>query len=361
MGAKELFDSVSKSVVLIKTQDSTGTGFCIRDDHTIATCFHIVENAKSIQVITESGLKSIPDSISYDSVRDLAILQFRDSIGAKPIPLIKYSKTSIGENIYVVGHPLGMELAITAGIVSSKYDRSCWNILQHTAPVSPGSSGSPVLNSKRQCIGYVGGSLKGGQSMNIAYAVDPIWTRLEQKPTGIRTYCDLMGNKRGGKADRAVVEIYARYFKNHNEGLDDFSAKQLAESILSLAIAFDVDARLAVAIIFETDKFIIPTFGSRLALGNIEFADYGKFGLENQYDIHSQCYAVIRQLAGCINLFFPNAKSRRREILKAFFTGEYSMSKLMTESQSNDSANLLIGKVLERYNLLCSGDSDRTL
>ncbi len=93
---------------------------------------------------------------------------------------------SEGEDIVVIGNPLGLESTVSAGIVSAVRDIPAFGkILQITAPVSPGSSGSPVVNMKCEVIGIATLVLKEGQNLNFAIPSDKIIALKETSQTPI--------------------------------------------------------------------------------------------------------------------------------------------------------------------------------
>src|SRR5207248_4620099 len=84
-----------------------------------------------------------------------------------------------GESIVVIGNPFGLEGSVTNGIVSAVRDIPGFGrIIQITAPISPGSSGSPVVNMQGQVIGVATLQITGGQSVNFAIPSDRKSTRL---------------------------------------------------------------------------------------------------------------------------------------------------------------------------------------
>ena len=93
---------------------------------------------------------------------------------------------SEGEDIVVIGNPLGLESTVSAGIVSAVRDIPAFGkILQITAPVSPGSSGSPVVNIKGEVIGIATLVIKEGQNLNFAIPSDKIIALKETSQTPI--------------------------------------------------------------------------------------------------------------------------------------------------------------------------------
>jgi S1-C subfamily serine protease len=137
----------------------------------IVTNWHVVANSKSIEIRTQDKRSySVLRIVAYSVQGDLALLQTN-------APSQKYQPLQIadafpeeGERVLVVGNPLGLlEGSLSDGIVSSlRKTRRAGLVLQITAPVSPGSSGSPVVNSSGQVVGVVTLGLTLGQNLNFA-------------------------------------------------------------------------------------------------------------------------------------------------------------------------------------------------
>lgn len=157
-------------------QISTGSGFIINSTGIIATNYHVVsaclEDGNTLLIKMENGaFFPLINIVNYDEENDVAIFK----VDGKELPTVKLAKNykpKQGEDIVVVGSPLGLETTVSDGIISSIRGKD--GIIQITAPVSPGSSGSPVLNSIGEVIGVatfnIGGK-QGGQSLNFAIPV----------------------------------------------------------------------------------------------------------------------------------------------------------------------------------------------
>src|SRR5262249_32778470 len=107
--------------------------------------------------------------LAVDAEGDIALLKIdAPPTQIKPLPLDKTSPQE-GESIVVIGNPLGLEGSVTNGIVSAVRDIPTFGrIIQITAPISAGSSGSPVVNMQGQVIGIATLQITGGQSVNFA-------------------------------------------------------------------------------------------------------------------------------------------------------------------------------------------------
>ena len=175
------------AIVTITTYDSAGkeaglgTGFLADDSH-VVTCYHVIEEAAKATVKTADGKTcKVKEIAASDRIADVAKLSLTDPIkGAKSLTLSK-SLPKQGEKVVVVGSPMGLELTVSDGIVSAIRDiPGIAKMLQITAPISPGSSGSPVLNLTGQVVGVVTSYLAEGQNLNFAVASEQV---LSLKPS----------------------------------------------------------------------------------------------------------------------------------------------------------------------------------
>jgi len=169
-----------KSVVTIYVNDkdgrkvSNGTGFIIDSNGIIATNCHVVaelarNDGNALIVKTENGAFFVfRELVNFDIENDIAIFR----INGKQLPKIKIDpnyKPRQGEDIIVVGSPLGLETTVSDGIISSIRGKD--GIIQITAPISPGSSGSPVFNLNGDVIGVATFRIQGGENLNFAMPV----------------------------------------------------------------------------------------------------------------------------------------------------------------------------------------------
>ena len=172
--APEIAEKALAATVYLEMQDSKGvplgfgSGFFV-GDNLIATNYHVIEGAARgrAKLVGQFSTYTIEGVTATDKTNDLALLKVTVS-GIKPLPLGNSSDVKIGETVYVAGNPKGLEGTFSNGIISSRRDPYTKERLQMTAPISPGSSGGPVLNSKGEVIGISFMTLVGGQNLNFA-------------------------------------------------------------------------------------------------------------------------------------------------------------------------------------------------
>ena len=172
--APQIAEKALAATVYLEMQDSNGlplgfgSGFFV-GDNLIATNYHVIEGAArgTAKLVGQFSTYTIEGVTATDQTNDLALLKVTMS-GIKPLPLGNSSDVKIGETVYVAGNPRGLEGTFSNGIISSRRDPYTTERLQMTAPISPGSSGGPVLNSKGEVIGVSFMTLVGGQNLNFA-------------------------------------------------------------------------------------------------------------------------------------------------------------------------------------------------
>ncbi|NOT46634.1 MAG: tetratricopeptide repeat protein [Acidobacteria bacterium] len=204
----ELVKKIKPSSVAIETFDSRGnslsrgSGFFIAPDRVI-TNRHVIDKSSRVELHLVDGKKfAVKGVIAVDGEGDLAMLQVDVPPAlAAALPISK-SVPQEGESIVVVGNPFGLEGSVSNGIVSAVREISGYGkIIQITAPISPGSSGSPVVNMYGQVIGVATLQAAEGQSLNFAVPAERI---LQLKISELQTVSSLSAVTQKNK--RAVAE-----------------------------------------------------------------------------------------------------------------------------------------------------------
>jgi len=204
----ELVRRIKPSAVAIETFDahgeklSRGSGFFVESDR-IVTNRHVLEGAYRAEVHSSTGtVLPVKGVIAVDAEGDIALLKIdTPAIQIKPLPLDKTSPQE-GESIVVIGNPLGLEGSVTNGIVSAVRDIPTFGrIIQITAPISAGSSGSPVVNMQGQVIGIATLQITGGQSVNFAIPSERI---SQLQATTLTSLADLVAAAGRNKRAKAV-------------------------------------------------------------------------------------------------------------------------------------------------------------
>lgn len=175
--AKDVAKTGINSTVSIVAQDKFrqplgyGSGFIIGNG-LVATNVHVFEGSKFAYVLLNgsSTKYKISGYVAIDKSNDLVIIKVDGLVGT-PLSLADDVLPEIGERIYAIGNPKGLSGTFSEGIVSGKRDIENNEVLQITAPISPGSSGGPVLNNSSEVIGIAFASYSEGQNLNFAIPV----------------------------------------------------------------------------------------------------------------------------------------------------------------------------------------------
>ena len=148
-----------------------GSGFFVKPN-LIATNYHVIAGAASgtAKLVGKHTTYKIEGWTATDEDNDLALLKV-SAYGIKPLMLGNSNAVKIGETVYVAGNPKGLEGTFSDGIISSRRDKYTKERFQMTAPISPGSSGGPVLNSKGEVIGVSVAAHRDLDAQNLNFAI----------------------------------------------------------------------------------------------------------------------------------------------------------------------------------------------
>lgn len=175
--ARQIAKDTFPSVVLLVMEDergqavSLGSGFFVKEG-VVASNFHVVEKAARgyAKLVGQKTKFNISGVVGLDAAHDLILLAVEDA-KAPNLKLGDSGKVAVGDEVFAVGNPQGLEGTFSQGIVSSIRQFETNSLLQITAPISPGSSGGPVLDSQGQVVGVAVATFKGGQNLNFAIPV----------------------------------------------------------------------------------------------------------------------------------------------------------------------------------------------
>lgn len=155
---------VSEAVVKISSPAGSGSGFFINEDAYLITNYHVIERETKIEVTVFAKAKNGFEKRRFRKVKieainpfvDLALLKVEDLAGEKVkfAYLADLADVKVGEEVFAVGNPLGLERTITDGVISTK-SRAFEGLiyLQTNADINPGNSGGPLFNLAGQVIG----------------------------------------------------------------------------------------------------------------------------------------------------------------------------------------------------------------
>lgn len=156
---------------------SSGTGFVIREDGYILTNHHVIDGADEFTVTFSDGTSYPAEVVGYESdVSDIAVLKI-DKTGLKPITFGKSSEMTVGEDITVIGNPLGeLTFSLTRGVVSAldrkiNTDGNPITMFQIDAAVNSGNSGGPAFDSEGNVVGIVTAKYASGTTEGLGFCI----------------------------------------------------------------------------------------------------------------------------------------------------------------------------------------------
>jgi len=160
-------------------QHGQGSGFVLDKAGHVLTNFHVIEGAnRGIEVMLSNKRRYAAKIVGTDKVHDLALLQI-DAKDLEPVTLADSSGLSVGQKVYAIGNPFGLNGTMTRGIISSIRDlrgaegSKIEDAIQTDAAINPGNSGGPLLNSHGEVIGINTAIFSNGadQSSGIGFAI----------------------------------------------------------------------------------------------------------------------------------------------------------------------------------------------
>ena len=218
---------------------SLGSGFFVGAGE-IASNLHVVEGAARgyAKLVGKKKKHDLKVITAVDLYRDLVVLKIVDT-GSNVLTLGNSDDVQVGEPVYAVGNPQGLEGTFSQGVVSGIREVGTDKLLQITAPISPGSSGGPVMNSYGEVIGVSVATFRGGQNLNFTIPSNYLKVLLERsgpaqpiaqaKPAIAKR--SLFANF-GGRNSEGVVGSHFSWSDNRYLGQYTFSVRnQLREPV----------------------------------------------------------------------------------------------------------------------------------
>jgi serine protease Do len=212
MDAEQVFDKAAPSVVTVESQDASGvmisfgSGVVIAPGEIITNC-HVLRDGVLLHVKKEG--RSASASLHFsDKARDLCQLQASQATAfTRPVrAIVAMGDLRVGQRVYAIGAPRGLELTLSDGLVSGlRYSAGgSIQLIQTTAPVSPGSSGGGLFDQDGRLIGITTFILKESQNLN--FAVPAMWVQeLQSKQTDLieqrRRQAEAKGGTKGRDAE----------------------------------------------------------------------------------------------------------------------------------------------------------------
>jgi serine protease Do len=176
---RDLVNQIGEAVVQVRTPSGLGSGFLINEEGFLITNFHVIEGETQISVEVYHLKGGQLDRRTYKQVAIVAMNKFEDiallRIEDKDAPAFRYvtiggsDVVAVGERVFAIGSPLGLERTVTEGIVSTKTRQMQGELyLQTTAQINPGNSGGPLFNMSGEVIGVTNMKIALGEGLGFA-------------------------------------------------------------------------------------------------------------------------------------------------------------------------------------------------
>ncbi|MEY3206600.1 MAG: Serine protease Do-like HtrA [Planctomycetota bacterium] len=203
-----VYEAVNRSVVNINTKatvptglfllevpsEGAGSGIVLDKQGHVLTNFHVVEGAKEIQVLLFDGSGHAATVVGIDPATDVAVIKVDAPPDLlQPVEFGSSADLKVGQRVFAIGNPFGLERTLTTGIISSlnrslptRTGRTIKSIIQTDAAINPGNSGGPLLDSGSRLIGVnTAIASRTGQSSGVGFAI-PVGTVARIVPQLIR-------------------------------------------------------------------------------------------------------------------------------------------------------------------------------
>src|SRR6266581_4506243 len=212
----DLVRRVKPSVVSVLTYDAkdqsliSGTGFFVRPGE-VVTNLHVIRAAHRVEIHTLEGkgrTYQVKGTLAVDDEADVALLSVDMPPERSRLVNFAPSLPEEGEDVFVIGNPLRLEGSISNGIVSAVREvPNVGNIIQITAPVSHGNSGSPLFNMHGQVLGIITVKVTNGQNINLALGS----SRITALPRGaLRTFDEVNARNKSVTQPEVLAELWYR-------------------------------------------------------------------------------------------------------------------------------------------------------
>ncbi len=187
-----LVKQIGEAVVQVRTPEGLGSGFFINADGYLITNFHVIEGETEISVEVYRQTDGQLDRETYKQVKIIAINKFHDlallKIEDKDAPKFKYitlgssDALNVGDEVFAIGSPLGLERTVTQGILSTKTRELEGELyLQTSTQINPGNSGGPLFNLAGEVVGVTNMKITFGEGLGFAIPVELVKSFLDHR------------------------------------------------------------------------------------------------------------------------------------------------------------------------------------
>jgi serine protease Do len=188
----ELVKQIGEAVVQVRTPEGLGSGFFINADGYLITNFHVIEGETEISVEVYRQADGQLDRETFKQVKIIAINKFHDlallHIEDKNAPKFKYvtlgnsDALTVGDSVFAIGSPLGLERTVTSGILSTKTRELEGELyLQTSTQINPGNSGGPLFNLAGEVVGVTNMKITFGEGLGFAIPAELVRNFLDHR------------------------------------------------------------------------------------------------------------------------------------------------------------------------------------
>jgi serine protease Do len=189
---QDLVKQIGEAVVQVRTPEGLGSGFFINADGYLMTNFHVIEGETEISVEVYHQKNGQLDRETYKQVKiiainkfhDLALLRIEDKNAPKfkSITLGSADALTVGDSVFAIGSPMGLERTVTQGIISTKTRELEGELyLQTSAQINPGNSGGPLFNMAGEVVGVTNMKITFGEGLGFAIPVELVKNFLDHR------------------------------------------------------------------------------------------------------------------------------------------------------------------------------------
>jgi serine protease Do len=204
LSPEELYRQLAPSVWVVRTYDADGiavrTGSAVvAGSETLLTNCHVLEKAKRI-VVRNDNVQHDAKLQYIDVQRDLCQITARN-MRAPSVVLADSDALSVGQKVYALGNPRGLELSLSDGLISALRrddDQRNLVLIQTTAPISRGSSGGGLFDSAGRLVGITTLVLEDAQNLNFAIPIN------RQRDLAVRSETALRTTRTGAQTAKTV-------------------------------------------------------------------------------------------------------------------------------------------------------------
>lgn len=277
--ASKIYEQKVNSVLYIETQSGSGSGIILKEDGTFVTCFHVISDADYINVKTKNGSTYKVNGYRYlNPDDDVAILTL--STTKKFTPITTNNKVNIGDNVYAIANPKGLQFVFSDGMINQLKKES----IQFSAPTSPGSSGGALLNQNGELIGMITSQYNPSRAQNINFALPnsyflPYIDKKKKVNTKKLSWTNFVTKSLNKKefdiyTDYAIkhnnISMFYKYMK-HFENIEDTPSEQYA-LLGALAVVSYLEMPSDISNIQDAIKWFALSI---VCNKNIEVSSYG--------------------------------------------------------------------------------------